>query len=138
MTRYMLDTDHISRYRKSHPQIVTRLKLVAPSALAVTVISAEEQLRPWFDAIRQANSSERLQWAYLGLRQGIEYFNTIRVPDFDQEAINSDLTLRAAKIRIGTQYLRIASIVLAVKGTLVTRNQRDFTQVPRLKIEDWT
>jgi tRNA(fMet)-specific endonuclease VapC len=39
------------------------------------VISAEEQLRGWFDAIRKASSGERLMWAYLGLRQGIEYFN---------------------------------------------------------------
>jgi hypothetical protein len=46
--------------------------------------------------------------------------------------------LRKQKIRIGTQDLRIASIVLAVNGTLVTRNQRDFAQVPELTLEDWT
>ena len=138
MTLYVLDTDHISLYQKSHPQVVTRLKLVAPADLAVTVVSAEEQLRGWFDAIRQANSGERLQWAYLGLRQGIEYFNTIRVLDFTEAALRRYLALRAAKIRVGTQDLRIAAIVLALDGTLVTRNRRDFAQVPGLRIEDWT
>jgi tRNA(fMet)-specific endonuclease VapC len=138
MTLYVLDTDHISLYQKSHSQVVARLKLVAPSDLAVTVVNAEEQLRGWFDAIRQAKSGERLHWAYLGLRQGIEYFNTIRVLDFSQEALNRYLALRSAKIRIGTQDLRIAAIVLAFDGTLVTRNRRDFAQVPELKIEDWT
>ena len=61
MTLYVLDTDHISLYQKSHPPVVARLKLVAPADLAGTVVSAEEQLRGWFDAIRQANSGERLQ-----------------------------------------------------------------------------
>lgn len=65
MTLYVLDTDHISLYPKSHPPVVARLKLVAPADLAVIVISAEEQLRGWFDAIRQTTSGERLQWAYL-------------------------------------------------------------------------
>ena len=138
MTLYVLDTDHISLYQKSHPQVTVRIKATEVQDLAVTIISAEEQLRGWFDAIRQANSGERLQWAYLGLRQGIEYFNTIHVLDFSQAAINRYLALRAAKIRIGTQDLRIAAIVLSFNGTLVTRNRRDFVQVPGLKIEDWT
>lgn len=138
MTLYVLDTDHISLYQKSHPQVTIRLKATEVQDLAVTIISAEEQLRGWFDAIRQANSGERLQWAYLGLRQGIEYFNTIRVLDFSQDALNRYLALRAAKIRIGTQDLRIASIVLSLNGILITRNRRDFVQVPGLKIEDWT
>lgn len=48
------------------------------------------------------------------------------------------LALRAAKIRVGIQDLRIAAIVLSIDGTLITRNRRDFAQVPELKIEDWT
>lgn len=138
MTLYILDADHISLYQKSHPQVVSRVRVTDAQEIAVPIISAEEQLRGWFDAIRQATSGERLQWAYLGLRQGIEYFNTIRVLDFTEAALGRYLALRAAKIRIGTQDLRIAAIVLAFGGTLITRNQRDFTQVPGLRIEDWT
>jgi len=47
-------------------------------------------------------------------------------------------TLRRQKIRIGTQDLRIAAIVLAVKGILVTRNWKDFAKVPDLTLEDWS
>ncbi len=45
MTLYVLDTDHISLYQKAHPQVVTRVQAVRADALAVTIISAEEQLR---------------------------------------------------------------------------------------------
>jgi tRNA(fMet)-specific endonuclease VapC len=41
-------------------------------------------------------------------------------------------------IRIGTQDLKIASIALANRATLLTRNYRDFVQVPDLIIDDWT
>ncbi len=34
--------------------------------------------------------------------------------------------------------MQIAAISLSVGGTIITRNQKDFTQVPDLKIEDWT
>ena len=46
--------------------------------------------------------------------------------------------LKAAKVNIGTMDLRIASVVLVHDATLITCNLRDYTQVPGLKVEDWT
>jgi tRNA(fMet)-specific endonuclease VapC len=47
------------------------------------------------------------------------------------------LAWRAAKIRIGTNDLRIAAICLANQAKLVTRNARDYAQVPGLNLEVW-
>jgi tRNA(fMet)-specific endonuclease VapC len=34
--------------------------------------------------------------------------------------------------------MQIDAIALSVGGTIITRNQKDFAQVPGLKIENWT
>jgi tRNA(fMet)-specific endonuclease VapC len=41
-------------------------------------------------------------------------------------------------VRIGSQDLKIAAIVIANQGILVTRNHQDFEKVPGLRFEDWT
>ena len=49
-----------------------------------------------------------------------------------------ELLLRNKKLKkIGRGDLLIASIALARKATLATRNLRDFQQVPGLKTENW-
>ncbi|MCU0549390.1 MAG: hypothetical protein MUC48_08585 [Leptolyngbya sp. Prado105] len=42
------------------------------------------------------------------------------------------------KVRIGTRDPRISAISLSLNATVLTRNQRDFGQVPGLKLQDWT
>ena len=45
---------------------------------------------------------------------------------------------RSQKIRLGTHDLRIAAICVAHMARLISRNLRDFDQVPGLQVEYWT
>lgn len=141
MTRYILDTDHITLLQQVHPILRQRISAVNPDDIAVTAVTVEEQVRGWLNAIRQTSQSsqpERLIWAYKGLRDVVIYLSRLNIVDFSQEAYAYYLELRHQRIRIGTQDLRIAAIVIAENSILVTRNQRDFAQVPGLVFEDWT
>ena len=75
---------------------------------------------------------------YQGLQDAVNFFSSIKVLKFNQTSYDIYQNLRAQKIRIGTQDLRIASIALSINGIIVTRNQKDFVKVPNLKLEDWT
>ncbi len=76
--------------------------------------------------------------AYENLRKTLTYFCNVNLLDFNDAAHNCYQSLRQQTIRTGTQDLRIASIALVNQAILVTRNQRDFSKVPDLSLEDWT
>jgi tRNA(fMet)-specific endonuclease VapC len=62
----------------------------------------------------------------------------ITIIGFDAQAQSILRRLRTQGIRIGTQDLRIAAIVLSQDATLVTRNVRDFATIPTLDMKDWS
>ena len=58
--------------------------------------------------------------------------------DFDRNAAEIYKNLKSSKTRIGTMDLKIASITISNNAILVSRNLRDFEQVPNLVVKDWT
>jgi len=68
----------------------------------------------------------------------LDDFKNLNILKFDQNAFTIYTEFHRQRIRIGTQDLRIAAIVLANNAILVTGNYRDFSQVPGLVQEDWT
>jgi tRNA(fMet)-specific endonuclease VapC len=138
VSRYILDTDHVTLHQHGHPAVGRRLLQINAADIAVTVITAEEQIRGRLDIVRRSNASPRQIEAYAALQATLRYFQRLPVIDFDQAAYDRFIELRHQRIRIGSQDLRIAAITLAVGGVLVTRNQRDFSQVPGLSLEDWS
>ncbi len=137
MSLYILDTDHASLFQRRHPRVVERVLAVPDEQLAITVVSAEEQMRGWLSVLHRA-SGERLVKAYALFHENLGYFRTIRLLDFDSAALARYEELRRDKIRIGTKDLRIAAIALTAGGILVTRNASDFSRVSALALEDWT
>lgn len=135
---WILDTDHFSLLQRGNLTIVKRLSKINASQIAITIITAKEQMRGRLDVIRRSKTSNELVLSYQRLRELLEDLNTINVLNFTAEASALFDELKHQKIRTGSQDLKIAAIALAVKGIVVTRNRRDFEKVPGLVWEDWT
>ena len=76
--------------------------------------------------------------AYERLRMAVEYFASVTLLNYTVSADTLVADLRRQGVRVGTQDLRIAAVALVHGATLVTRNERDFRQVPGLTFVDWS
>ena len=138
MSLYVLDTDHLSLYRYGHPEVSAHIEATSADQLAVTIITIEEQLRAWYTQVRRARGRDRLARAYQGLFEVAETSKYIRVLPFTSRAVERYLDLRSQLPRVGKMDLSMAAIALEYDGIVVTRNRRDFEQVPHLQLEDWS
>ena len=137
----ILDTDHLSILDRDTIEAFNlgrRLAFIPPEEVAVTIITYEEQMRGWFAVVAQAKTTPQQVEAYRKLRRFINQFSRINPVNYDAEAAGEFERIRQAKVRVGTKDLRIAAICLANDATLLTRNSKDFGQVPGLKFEDWS
>lgn len=136
--RFILDTDHVSLLQRGHPQVVAQLAGVDLDNRAVTIVTAAEQLQGRLAVIRRSTTESLAANAFARLQEAMAFYRTVKVLPYDPIAVALFEQLRQQKIRIGTQDLRIAAITISIGATLVTRNRRDFRQVPGLNIIDWS
>jgi tRNA(fMet)-specific endonuclease VapC len=137
MTLYVFDTDHLSLYGRKHPVLIDRLQQQS-IVLTTTAINVEEQVRGRLAQISEAKDGDALANAYRWLSETVKLLSEFEILQFTVEAQSIYRELKSQRIRVGTQDLRIASIVLANKGILLSRNARDFDRVPNLIVENWT
>jgi tRNA(fMet)-specific endonuclease VapC len=137
MTLYVFDTDHLSLYGRNHPVLIDRLHNHS-IVLTTTAINIEEQLRGRLAQIAEAKTGIVLCSTYQWLSETVKMLSVFEVLQFTAAAQAIYQDLKSQRIRVGTQDLRIASIVLAHEGVLLSRNARDFDRVPNLIIENWT
>ncbi|AFY91504.1 type II toxin-antitoxin system VapC family toxin [Chamaesiphon minutus] len=139
MNRYILDTDHLTLLKRNHPVVRAKISSIPPADIFVTIVTIEEQLRGRLAVISKiANQPERFSMAYDYLFDSFQDFYNLNLLRLDRVAADYFQQFRKQKIRIGSQDLKIASIALSQKATLLTRNYKDFIQVPGLSIEDWS
>jgi tRNA(fMet)-specific endonuclease VapC len=138
MTLWVLDTDHVSLLQRGHPVVITKVAAVNPSEIVVTIITIVEQMYGRLDVIKRAKSKQELITAYALLKETFNRLCQANILDFNEAAFDIYNELQKAKIRVGTQDLRIAAIALSVNAIVVTRNRKDFEKVPGLKIVDWS
>jgi tRNA(fMet)-specific endonuclease VapC len=132
----LLDTDTLSHVHAGHPRVTARLSKLVDSDVGTTIITKIELLRGRMDRVMKANGGPDLLRAQYLLARTEELLEQIVVIPMDDVAIAQFDRLRK-KGKIGRADLLIASIALAHRATLVTRNVRHFKQFPGLKIENW-
>jgi len=136
----VLDTDHLSEYQKGTSKEAHRLKArlaTAAEPYATTIISVEEIMRGWMAAIRRIHEPHGQIKPYMQLQRLFRFFATWNVVGWNAAAADRFETLKRAGTRVGTMDLKIASIASANDATLLSRNTRDFGNIPGLKTEDW-
>ncbi len=95
-------------------------------------------MRGWMSYLAKCKNIEQQIVAYQKLYQSLENFRKINVVAFDEDCAKIFQDLKSQKIRIGTMDLKIASIALSRKAILVSRNLKDFENVPNLVVKDWS
>jgi tRNA(fMet)-specific endonuclease VapC len=135
---FVLDTDTLTHLLHGHPQVVERVAR-STEQVAITDASRIEQLRGRFDAVFKAADAAALVRARQRLQQTEDALARLPLLPIDEAAAAEFERLIGTKglRRLGRGDLLIASIALANKATLVTRNRKDFGKVPGLKIENW-
>jgi tRNA(fMet)-specific endonuclease VapC len=138
----ILDTDCLSLFeREKHLDfsiLRSNLAHFDSEDISTTIITYEEQMRGWMSYLAKCKTIEQQIVAYERLHQSLENFRKINVLKFDEDSAKTFQDLRSQKIRIGTMDLKIASIALSRNAVLVSRNLKDFEEVPNLVVKDWS
>jgi tRNA(fMet)-specific endonuclease VapC len=135
----VLDTDHFSEWERDSAaaqRFRVRLEALTPD-MAVSIVSVEEKVRGWLAEIGRHPDPHRQISPYAKLQRQIEVFADWVILPWDAETADLFTSFRKQGVRIGSLDLKIACITLAHDATLLTRNARDFSHVPGLRVENW-
>ena len=140
MSLWILDTDHISLFLAGNQSVIAGIWEHSDN-VAITVITVQELFNGWNGKLNDPKQAGRLSYLYTRLWKTTNFFKYVTILNFDSDAESCYLMLKQnykflAKKRIAKD-LRIASIALTQNAIVVTRNEKDFSQVPGLMIENW-
>lgn len=130
--RFLLDTNILSYVTRKRPQaVLARFLKLQPGEAVISVISLGEMI---YGAVRSNRGHELML-------QLAELTRTLQVAGVPESAAETYGTIRAkleSKGRqIGNNDLWIAAQALASNLTLVTNNEKEFTRIDGLVIENW-
>ena len=135
---FVLDTDTFTLLLRNDEKVVLRRSRVSVEVV-LTSITRIEVLQGRFASVVKAADRYQLLLAWDRLAESEADLGAFEILPLDEAAAAEFERLLGTKglCRIGRGDLLIASIVLANKATLVTRNVKDFQKVPGLQLENW-
>ncbi|KAM3100092.1 type II toxin-antitoxin system VapC family toxin [Phormidesmis sp. 146-12] len=141
MSLYILDTDHVSMWLENHP-IVTSNVAQHEADLAIAIITVQEIFNGWMGRLNDPAQVNQQVKLYGKLSKVVAFLQEVRVLDFDETAdqvfrqlLTNHPPLRKARLQ---KDMRIAAIAIVQGAIVITRNYRDFSQVPNLQIFNWS
>ena len=135
----ILDTDHLTALDRKNAAggRLERLLDSRRSEVCTTIVSVSEQLGGLQALIASSAQDAALLENYGRLARKLDDIAEFVVLALTTDALAEFKRLRQARICIGTMDLRIASIALTHKATLLSANLRDFAKIPGLRVENW-
>ena len=136
---HLLDTDTLTHLYAANPKVVERLRTVDDPDIGITIVTKVEVLRGRIDYLLKAETGVDLLKAQELLFRTEELLNQLLIVPMSQLAAEQFERLCATpKLRkVGRADLLIASIALANRAILVTRNLRHFRQIPGIRVVNW-
>jgi tRNA(fMet)-specific endonuclease VapC len=134
------DTDILTEILAGNPAYAERIASVPLVDQAVPIVAIEEIIRGRLNTIRQAEAGKariNIDQAYLLFEQTLADIREVKVLSFTTQAEELLKEWRKKKIKGSTHDLRIAASCVVNSVTLVTRNRRDFENIPGLSVEFW-
>jgi tRNA(fMet)-specific endonuclease VapC len=134
------DTDILTEILAGNPAYAERIGKIPLAEQTVPIIAVEEIIRGRLNIIRQAEASKArvtIDQAYRLFEETLADLRETHVLSFTPAAEHLVKEWRRKKIKGSTHDLRIAASCVVISATLVTRNRRDFKNVPGLSVEFW-
>ena len=130
--KYLLDTDICIYIIKQHPQnVIKKFKSISLGDIGMSSITLAELLYGVEKSQQQQKNKAALE----------EFTLPLEIVSFDDCAAQHYSVIRAQLERkgmpIGPLDLMIAAHAQCLDVTLVTNNVKEFSRVPKLKIENW-
>jgi tRNA(fMet)-specific endonuclease VapC len=129
--RFLLDTNIVSNLiREPHGRVAERIRVVGEAAVCTSIIVASE-LR--YGAAKRA--SPRLTGQVDAVLDALDTLPFDSPGDVTYASIRTQLEL--AGTPIGGNDLLIAAQAMALDFTLVTDNEKEFSRISGLRVENW-
>ncbi len=136
---FLLDTDVVTLVFRKHERVLARMANVGSDQIALALVTRLEVLYGRIEAVIKAATAEELLRAVDGLTQSEAFLIRFSIVSIDDAAAEQFEKLRAIKKlnKMDRGDRLQAAIALANGATLVTRNTKDYANVPGLTLENW-
>lgn len=128
---HFLDTNTVIYFFRGEGKVSERLLALPPKAIALSSIVVYE-LKV---GIAKSNSPDKRRSQLKSLLDAVSFFPFSQSEAESAAEIRADLEKKGTPI--GPHDILIAAVAKAHGGVLITRNQREFSRIGGLRLDDW-